>query len=97
MIHAIPSLLTRKANYLNASTVKHAGPQNVFKLSDNVYKNIGDRPEFPWFCEAMKCNKEEREIDESCNNFLVEYKKEVHETFQSIQAQVDTLNKKVNE
>ena len=66
------------------------------KISDTAYKSIGGRDDFPWFCngcvgKALRCIKEERDIEARCNKFLEGYKKEVDTRFLRLEKDVKDI------
>ena len=70
-------------------------------ISENMYKTLGKRPDFPWFCErctvkAKKCIKEDKEIEEKCNNFFRQFKEEVDTRFTSMKREIDEIKEQVS-
>ena len=71
------------------------------KLPENVYKNLGDRPDFPWFCnkclnKAMKCLKEEKSIEEKCSQFLDIFKQEIDTKLRDMKSDIDEIKVKMS-
>ena len=61
------------------------------KITDTTYKSLGDKPDFPWFCDksigkSMKCIREEREIEKRCGEFLEGFRQEVNTKLDNMQA-----------
>lgn len=72
------------------------------KIPESVYKSLGSRPDFPWFCtgcleKAMRCIKEERGIEERCETFLEGFRKEVNSKLEQMQAEIQVIKKTVSE
>ena len=66
------------------------------KISDSMYKSLGGRADFPWFCngclgKAMKCIKEERDIETRCKDFLENFKLEVDSKLGKMQSDIDEI------
>ena len=72
------------------------------KITDTTYKSLGDRPDFPWFCDkcigkAMKCIREEREIEKRCGDFLEGFRQEVNTKLDNMQAEIEVIRATVQE
>ena len=72
------------------------------KISDSVYKNLGGRDDFPFFCaeclpKAMRCIKEDCDIEARCNAFLASFKLEVNSRLAKLETDIQEMKTQLEE
>ena len=73
------------------------------KIPESTNTNVGDRPDFLWFChqcivKAKKCIREELEIKVRCNDFIQNFRQEINTKLEKMQSEIDDgLKTKVND